>query len=63
MTLLTKDSVMELKDGICQTFQLDNLLIKTHFYFLPVHDLNPVKIFFKSTDTNIFLSAVLYDNR
>lgn len=63
MTLLTTDSVMELKDGVWQTFQLDDLLMKTHFYFSPTHDTNPVKIFFKSTDPSIFISALLYDNR
>jgi hypothetical protein len=62
MTLLTTDSVMELKDGLWQTFRLDHLLMRTHFYFTPTHESNPVKIFFKSSNPDIFISAVLYDN-
>lgn len=63
MTLLTADSVMELKDGVWETFKVDDLLVNTHFYFVPLHANNPVKIFFKSTDPNIYLTASLYDNR
>lgn len=63
MTLLTADSVMQLKDGVWQTFNVDDLLVNTHFYFVPTHEDNPVKIFFKSTDPNIYLTASLYDNR
>ena len=63
MTLLTADSVMELKDGVWETFKVDDLLVNTHFYFVPLHANNPVKVFFKSTDPNIYLTASLYDNR
>lgn len=54
---------MELKDGVWETFKIDYLLVNTHFFFTPTHDNNPVKIFFKSSDPNIYLTASLYDNR
>ncbi len=50
VTLMTQDSVMELKDGVWETFRVDELLVRTHFYFTPTHFSNPVKIFFKSTN-------------
>lgn len=63
MTLLTADSVMELKDGVWETFKVDELLVNTHFYFVPMHENHPIKIFFKSTNPNIYLTAALYDNK
>ena len=37
--------------------------MKTHFYFIPTHEKNPSKIFFKSSQPDIYLTALLYNNK
>lgn len=35
ITLLVKESVIELKDGLWQTFSINTIAESSHFYFFP----------------------------
>ena len=49
LTLMVKDSVIELKDGIWQTYSINSVAKTSHFYFLPKEKNSSISIMFKST--------------
>ena len=49
LTLMSKDAIIELKDGIWQNYQHNKVAATSHFYFLPKHQNKSVTIFYKSS--------------
>lgn len=49
LTLLVEESVIELKDGIWQNYDINSASISAHFYFIPNHQNHSTTIFYKST--------------
>jgi len=48
VTLLIKDSIIELKDGIWNSYHINSIAKTSHFYFLPKHQNKSVTILYKS---------------
>jgi hypothetical protein len=44
-----EDSVIELKDGLWQNYNINLASISSHFYFIPNHQNHSTTIFYKST--------------
>ena len=55
ITLMTKHSVIELKDGLWQTFSLNSVAETSHFFFYPQHRGKDVNIIYKSSDSDLRL--------
>jgi hypothetical protein len=49
VTLLVKDSVIELKDGLWQTYAINTIARTSHFYFLPTTKNTSISILYKSS--------------
>lgn len=47
ITLLVEDSIIELKDGIWQSYRVNGPSTSSHFYFLPKHQNHSATIFYK----------------
>lgn len=60
VTLLVKDSVIQLKDGLWQTYAINTIAQTSHFYFLPSHKNSSVSILYKSTLVDIGLAYTLW---
>ena len=53
ITLLVKDSVIELKDGLWQTYALNTVAQTSHFYLLPTTKNSSISILYKSSLVDI----------
>ena len=51
LTLMSKHAIIELKEGIWETYALNSIASSSHFYFLPHHKDNDVSIIYKNSDT------------
>ncbi len=49
VTLIMENSVIELKDGIWQNYDINKAASSTHFYFLPKHQKHSIAIFYHSS--------------
>lgn len=49
ITLLVDDTVVELKDGVWQNYNINYVSATTHFYFIPNHAEHSTTIYYKST--------------
>jgi len=47
ITLLVENSIIELKDGIWQSYKVNVASTSSHFYFLPKHQNHSATIFYK----------------
>ena len=48
ITLLVKDSVIEIKDGIWQTYSTSSIAQSAHFFYLPKEKNSSISIMYKS---------------
>ena len=55
ITLMTKHSVIELRDGLWQTFALNSVAETSHFFFIPQHHGKDINIIYKSSDSDLRL--------
>lgn len=62
ITLMTKHSVIELKDGLWQTFALNSVASSSHFYFFPQHKDKDVTIIYKNSDTDLRIIYRVYNS-
>lgn len=53
LTLLAKDAILELKDGIWQSFPANEVMTSSSFYFYPKHRQNNLLLFYHSTLSNL----------
>ncbi len=60
ITLLVTDSVIELKDGIWQTDDINEAAATAHFYFLPKHEKHSITIFYHSYNVDLKLAYNLW---
>jgi hypothetical protein len=60
ITLLIKDSIIELKDGIWNTYPINNIAKTNHFYFLPKHANKSLTIQYKSDFVDLKLMYSLW---
>ena len=60
VTLLTKESVMEVKDGIWLALPATYLSTTSNFYFYPHHSDHNILIYYHSTLTNLRVSYLLW---
>lgn len=60
LTLVVQDSVIELKDGIWQNYNINLASITSHFYFLPNHQNHSTTIFYKSTVVDLKIMYSLW---
>ena len=61
ITLITRDSVIELKDGIWQNFNLNGVAKTSHFFFHPHHQDKDISLLFKTDDQNLRLKYRLFN--
>ena len=47
ITLVTDNAIIELKDGIWQSYAVNDVTTSSHFYFLPKHQNHSATIFYK----------------
>jgi hypothetical protein len=62
LTLMVSDAVVELKDGIWQTYDVNEAASSAHFYFLPKHEKHSITIFYHSYSVDLKLSYVLWQS-
>lgn len=60
LTLMVQDAVIELKDGIWQTYDVNEASSSAHFYFLPKHDKHSITIFYHSPSVELKLGYTLW---
>lgn len=60
LTLLVKDSVIELKDGLWQTYAINTVAKTSHFYFLPTTKNSSISIMYKSSLVDVALSYSIW---
>lgn len=60
ITLMESHSIIQLKDGLWQSFSLNNVAKTTHFYFSPKQKKNDIQILFKTTDPALRISYRLF---
>lgn len=65
LTLMLDESVIELKDGIWQNYNINQASVTSHFYFIPNHQNHSTTIFYKSTvvDLKIMYNLWQTDNK
>ena len=51
LTLMSKHSIIELKEGIWETYALNSVASSSYFYFFPKHKENDISIIYKNSDT------------
>ena len=61
ITLMGIDSIMELKDGIWQNFELNKVAKTSHFFFYPHNKENDVNLIYKTDDQTIRLSYRVFN--
>jgi hypothetical protein len=59
---MIQDSIIELKDGIWQSFSLTVTTSSTHFYFAPKHQNKSITILYNTTYQRLRLSYKLWKN-
>lgn len=60
ITLMSMHSILEVKDGIWQSFPLNAIAKTAHFYFHPRNKDQDIGIMFKTTDQAIRLKYRLF---
>jgi len=55
-----EESIIELKDGIWQSFDINTASITSHFYFIPNHPDHSATIFYKSTIVDLKIMYTLW---
>lgn len=63
LTHLVQDSIIELKDGIWQSFPLSVTTSSTHFYFTPKHQNKSITVLYNTTYLRLRLSYKLWKNK
>lgn len=61
ITLMTRHSLIELQEGIWQTFSLNSVAESSHFYFMPEHKDQSINIIYKSTEFDLRLSYKIFN--
>ena len=49
ITLIVKDSVIELKDGLWQSYSINEIAQTSHFFFMPKNEKKSVSIVYRSS--------------
>ena len=62
LTLLTNNTVIELKPGIWQGFEMASLTASSHFYFIPTNKKYPINLQFTHTFGTFKISYLLWKN-
>ena len=60
LTLLVKNSVIELKDGIWQSFLTNTIAETSHFYFIPKEFDHSLYIMYRSKLVDLSLNYTLW---
>lgn len=60
ITLMSQHTILELKDGIWQSFPLNSIAKTSHFYFHPRHKDADIALMYKTTDPNLWLKYRLF---
>ena len=63
LTHLVQDSIIELKDGIWQSFPLSVTTSSTHFYFAPKHQNKSITVLYNTTYFRLQLSYKRWKNK
>ncbi len=58
--MLVKDSVIELKDGLWQTYAINTIAKTSHFYFMPHTKNSSINIMYKSSLVDIGISYTIW---
>lgn len=59
-TLMAKHSVIEMKDGLWQTFALNSVAQSAHFYFYPHHEDKDINVIYKSSEVNLRITYRMF---
>jgi hypothetical protein len=64
ITLMVEEATVELKDGIWQSYAVNEAVVGSHFYFLPKHPNHSATIFYQpsSVDLRIFYTVWTTDD-
>ena len=60
LTLLVENSLIELHDGLWQSFAFNKISSSSHFYFFPKHADKSVNLMYKSTYNDLRVSYSLW---
>lgn len=60
LTLMVKESVIELSDGLWQSYSLNDIVKSSHFYFLVKNEHKSVSIFYRSAYVDLGISYTLW---
>ena len=60
LTLLVKDSVIEVKDGIWQTFKTGTIAETSHFFYLPKSENASISIMYRSSLVTMGIAYTLW---
>lgn len=60
ITLMSQHTILEIKDGIWQSFPLNSVAKSSHFYFHPRNHDHDISLMFKTTDPAIRLKYRLF---
>ena len=60
ITLMEENAVVELKDGIWQTYDINEAASTAHFYFLPKHIKHSLSIFYHSFNIDLKITYKLW---
>lgn len=61
ITVLHEESVILLEDSIWNSFEINDLSVTNHFYFLPRQPNKTITILFNSQDRNVFIDYVVHN--
>lgn len=60
---MMQDSIIELKDGMWQSFSLSVTTSSTHFFFTPKHQNKSITVLYNTTFNNLRLGYKLWKNK
>lgn len=60
VTLMIQETIIELKDGIWGSYQINKVAENTHFYFLPKNKNRSITILFKSDFVDLKLMYTIW---
>ena len=60
LTLMTRHAVIQMQDGVWQSFGLNSVAKTAHFFFEPRNKEDDISLFYKSTDQNIRLKYRMF---
>lgn len=60
LTLMVRDAIIELKDGIWNSFKETEVSKTTHFYFLPKHPNKSVTILYNSGNVDLKIMYTIW---